>query len=72
MAQLEKAEKDSLKKEFIEEVFRNSDAAIRKTGVSQCRITDHNWEKLNDTEIVCTKCPTVMIIDPANMGYYVK
>lgn len=36
--------------------------------VTQCR--EHSWRKLTDTEIACTICPTVNIVDSADN--YVK
>jgi hypothetical protein len=33
-------------------------------GITQC--IKHEWRKLNDNEIECTKCPTVLIVKDAN------
>lgn len=45
-------------------VFIMSHSDIEKTGMRQCR--DHTWRKLNHTEIACTRCPTVHIVDNAD------
>ena len=39
-------------------------------GITQCK--DHEWIKLNDREIKCTKCPTVNIIDPLKINNYIN
>ena len=33
-------------------------------GVTQCSMEKHHWVKLNDNEIRCTKCPTILICNP--------
>lgn len=41
------------------EVFRVHHDDIPK-GVTQCK--RHKWVKLNDTELKCVNCPTVIIV----------
>ena len=48
-------------------VFTIDEADIQPT-FTQCQ--KHNWVKLNDHEIACTKCPTVLIISPNKMKQY--
>lgn len=45
------------------QVFSMSHSDIERTGTRQCR--EHTWKKLNQTEIYCTQCPTVHIVDNA-------
>jgi hypothetical protein len=40
-------------------VFTIKHSEIPK-GITQCQV--HEWVKLNDHEVKCTKCPTVNII----------
>jgi len=53
----------------VKTVFTIDEADIRPT-FTQCQ--KHSWIKLNDHEIECTKCPTVLIIDPNKMKQYVS
>jgi hypothetical protein len=39
-------------------------------GVTQCQ--KHSWVKRNDNEIECTKCPTVLIVNPETLNDYLK
>jgi len=39
-------------------------------GITQCQ--KHNWEKLNDNEIICRVCMSANIIDPKQMQQYAK
>lgn len=41
-------------------VFTIKESEIPK-GITQC--VKHTWRKLNDNEIECTKCPTIIIVD---------
>jgi hypothetical protein len=50
-----------IKDDIIKEVFRISNAEIRKTGVKQCET--HRWRKLSDNELACTLCPTAIIVN---------
>jgi hypothetical protein len=49
-------------------VFTLKHSEIPK-GITQCK--NHEWIKLNDHEIKCTKCPTIAIINPNDMEKYV-
>jgi len=40
------------------------------TGVTQCKFQEHKWVKLNDNEIKCTKCPTVLIVGADDIEKY--
>lgn len=40
-------------------IFSISNAEIAKTAQKQCQV--HSWSKLNDIELACTLCPTVII-----------
>jgi len=40
-------------------VFSVSHSDIKRTGKSQCQV--HKWRKLNDIELECTICPTIII-----------
>lgn len=40
-------------------VFSIKHSEIPK-GITQCE--NHSWIKLNDNEVKCTKCPTVLIV----------
>lgn len=53
------------KKDIMEEVFYNLEDNIKKTKISQCK-DGHSWRKLNDTEIACTICPTIHIVERAD------
>jgi hypothetical protein len=33
-------------------------------GISQCKFDEHEWMKLSDNEVKCTKCPTALIVSP--------
>jgi len=61
-----KAQKESEEQQRILEtggnqtVFSVSHSDIKRTGTSQCQI--HEWKKLNDMEIYCSKCPTALIV----------
>lgn len=41
-------------------VFTRSHADIKANGKTMC--LDHKWKKLNENEIYCTQCPTVLIV----------
>jgi len=58
--------KSEEKKEIIEEVFRMSDADIRKTRVTSCKMEDHVWHKETPTQIKCQVCPVGLIVDDAD------
>lgn len=51
-------EKDPLD---FKEVFRISNADIKKTGVTQCKV--HKWRKLTETDLECVNCPTVVKVN---------
>jgi hypothetical protein len=51
-------------------VYTISEREIKSTGRTQC--TEHKWEKLNDNEIICRACNTVLIINPDCLDEYVK
>ena len=40
-------------------------------GTSQCQMKDHQWVKLSENEVRCTKCPTAIIINPTEMSKYI-
>lgn len=42
-------------------VFKATHDHIVKSAVRQCQ--NHTWRKLNDTEVACTVCPTVNIVN---------
>ena len=46
------------------EVYRISGEAIARNGQRQCQ--NHVFRKLNETEVACTLCPTVLIVENAN------
>lgn len=39
-------------------------------GITQCQ--KHNWKKRNDNEIECTKCPTILIVNPEVLNDYLN
>lgn len=51
-------------------VFSVSHSEIRKTGITMCK--DHSWEKLNEMEIYCTLCPTVLIVNADVLDSYLQ
>ena len=36
-------------------------------GVTQCQMKDHDWIKLGDNEVKCTKCDTALIVNPETL-----
>ena len=59
-----KEEKDELSNQ---RVFTINHSDIPK-GVTQC--SEHSLIRLNDTEVKCTKCPTVLIKSLEDMKQY--
>lgn len=55
----EKFQEDGIDRGEVRTVFSATHSAIKATGKSQCKI--HNWRKLNEMELECTNCPTVII-----------
>lgn len=72
MTDLTKEEKDHLKDDVMKELFRTTDAQMRKTRVSQCSFDKHVWRQLNENEIACEKCPTVLIIQADHISDFIK
>lgn len=48
----------------IKTIFSVSDYNIKSTGITMCK--NHYFVKHGDTELVCTICPTVMIVKDQN------
>ena len=44
----------------IRTVFTRSHADIKANGKTMC--LDHKWKKMNENEIYCIECPTVLIV----------
>jgi hypothetical protein len=63
MAKIDEKERKSIIDDTLVEVNRNTDANMAKSRVSQCKNDSHIWRKLTDTEVACTKCPTVKILE---------
>ena len=55
----EKMQDDGIDRGEIRTEFVRSHADIRAGGKKMCE--DHKWEKLSDTELYCTQCPTAII-----------
>jgi hypothetical protein len=49
-------------------VFKINHSELK--GITQCQ--KHNWKKRNDNEIECTKCPTILIINPEVLNDYLN
>lgn len=45
-------------------VFTIKESEI-KEGITQCQ--EHAWAVLSENELKCTKCPTVIIVNPETM-----
>lgn len=52
--------------------FTVTEADMTSSRVGQCKMINHQWRKLNDNEIACEICPTVLTIYPEDMGKYIK
>lgn len=46
---------------IAQEVYRVSEADIKRRGIRQC--VNHKWRKLSDNEVACTLCNTALIVD---------
>ena len=46
-------------------VFSANNSDIAKNRVTQCQ--EHKWRKLNEKELACLLCPTVVIVSPESM-----
>lgn len=33
-------------------------------GITQCAMKKHIWRKVNDNELECAQCPTIIIVNP--------
>ncbi len=66
-------EKEEKKEESPEkEVYRISEADIRRSGVRQCPMDKHQWRKLSENEVICSLCNTALIISPADFEKFIK
>lgn len=57
---MEELQKDGEDRGEIRTVFSRAHSDIRANGKTMC--LDHSWKKLNENEIYCTQCPTVLIV----------
>jgi hypothetical protein len=64
----EKMKKDGQDRGEIRTVFSTSSATIKASGLRMCE--RHQWRKLNDTEVACSVCPTVNIVE--NTDKYIE
>jgi hypothetical protein len=65
---MEKPKDDGIDRGEIRTVFSRSIADIKSSGVSQCK--NHKWRKLNDNELECVNCPTVIVVGIDNIEKY--
>ena len=56
----EKNQEDGIDRGEIRTEFVRSHADIKATGKTMCQ--EHTWKKINETEIECTLCPTVLMV----------
>lgn len=61
-----KPEKDPLDPQTV---FKIKHSEIPQ-GITQCQ--KHSWVKYSDNEIKCTKCPTILIVNPEVLNDYLN
>lgn len=53
-----------------ETVYKISEADIKATAKTQCKMADHKWLKETDTTVICELCRTGLILPKHKMKDY--
>lgn len=61
MKYVEPLQEDKVDRGEIREEYRISHERIASSGIRQC--DKHTWRKLSDNELICTQCPTAIIVN---------